>query len=193
MPNNNHKDTLAKYLKKFLAKGYSADVLKSYLVKKGYSESTIDSSLKQARGPLHIHIPKTKRELIPIIGIGFVIIIAFIIISVIPTTEGCGYDKACFIAKANNCEESVVREDLQGSTILYKSSNDCVITKSFEEFSESEPEEIKLLFGNKDMACTYEKNNLNEDFVSLVGGIEFCDGELKDSIYELRLAQIALS
>jgi hypothetical protein len=153
----------------------------------------IDSSMRVAKKPLPIPIPKVRKEFIPILLIGAVVIIAFIVISIIPFAEGCGYDKSCFIDAANKCEETVVREDLDGSTILYRSTENCAIIKEFEDFSGSEPEEVQLLFEGKQMSCTYTMDNLNEDFVSLVGGIEFCDGELKQAIYELRLAQIALS
>ncbi len=191
MPNGK-KQALAKYIKKFMAKGYSEEVLKSYLKRKGYSDSAINSSMKIAE-KTKIRFPKLNKEVYAILGVIAVIVIAVIVLSFIPFGQGCGYDKQCFINAANNCESTVLREDLEGSTILYRSTEDCAVIKEFEEFSGSEPAEIQLLFADKEMACTYEKNNLNEDFVSLVGGIEYCDGELKDSIYELRLAQIALS
>jgi hypothetical protein len=193
MPNDERKEALAGYIKKYMKKGYSADVLKSYLAKKGYSEPMIDSSMRIAKKPVPIKMPKIRKELIVVAGVGFVVILAFLIISVIPFTEGCGFDRQCFLDKANNCEASILKEDLQGSIVRYESSTDCKLTKRFERFSDTEPEEIEILFKQKDMTCTYSQGNLDPDLVSLVGGIEFCEGNLKDSIYELRLAQIALS
>jgi len=49
---------------------------------------------------------------------------------------------------------------------------------------------VVALFDGREMSCSYENGNFKQELTDgLVGGIEGCSGELKDAIYELRIAQ----
>lgn len=105
------------------------------------------------------------------------------------TSEDCGYDKQCFIEQANNCAKTSVKEDIAGSTILYY-ARECKLKKKIDEFAEDEAEEVEAFLRGRTMECMYEQGNFDEELINgLLGGIEQCDGELKEAIYELRIAQ----
>ncbi len=122
------------------------------------------------------------------------------------SVKDCKQDKNCFIAEARKCNDAVYSQDLEGSVIEFSSgeftaeeataaedNGDCIITKRFKTFSAEEPQEIKYLFEDLEMTCSYKKESFNQSVVNdLVAGIETCDGLLKDAIYELRIAQIEL-
>ena len=115
------------------------------------------------------------------------------------TIKDCGNDKSCFLAEAKRCNDAVYEQELEGSVIGFSSAkksdeeNSCMIRKKFKSFSVNEPKEIKDLFQDLEMECTYKKESFDQNVVNdLVAGIEKCDGLLKDAIYELRIAQIEL-
>ena len=123
-----------------------------------------------------------------------VIVVIIIIYLVIPKATNCDYDKACFIEKANNCERAIVRDTIGDGSIVKYTSKDCILTKAFDEFSETEPEEVTSFFEKKEMTCSYTQGNFDPVLVeSLPSGIDDCEGELKDAILELRIAQLTLS
>ncbi len=101
----------------------------------------------------------------------------------------CGYDKQCFISSVGDCGKATLLEDMQGSTIKYY-TRDCVLKKKIDEFSQSEPEDVVAFLEGRTMSCPYQQGNFNEELINgILGGIENCDGELKEAIYELRIAQ----
>ena len=117
--------------------------------------------------------------------------------------KDCSQDKNCFIAEAKKCNDAVYQQPLEGSIVEFSSSkiketkesesNNCVIKKRFKSFAESEPKEIKDLFKDLEMTCSYKKESFDAALANdLIAGIETCDGLLKDAIYELRIAQIEL-
>ncbi|MBI2136407.1 hypothetical protein HYU06_05010 [Candidatus Woesearchaeota archaeon] len=122
------------------------------------------------------------------------------------SVKDCRQDKNCFIAEARKCNGAVYSQDLEGSVIEFSSgeftaeeaaaavdNGNCILTKRFKSFSAAEPKEIKDLFEDLEMTCSYRKESFNQSVVNdLVAGIETCDGLLKDAIYELRIAQIEL-
>lgn len=134
------------------------------------------------------------------------------------TVKDCARDKNCFLAEAKKCNDAVYEQEFEGSIIEFSSGkltaeesaaagnnnkesnnkennnkNDCLITKRFKTFSSQEPKEIKDLFEDLEMICSYSKEDFDSTVANdLVAGIEKCDGLLKDAIYELRIAQIEL-
>jgi len=102
-------------------------------------------------------------------------------------------DSACFEQRANNCEVVEMQGTIGDGTIVKYEAQDCVLTKSISSFSETEPQEVIDFFGEKKMTCEYSKDNFDETWVQgLALGVDSCDGELKDSIIELRIAQLSL-
>ena len=133
---------------------------------------------------------KRRRILISTILVIVLIGIIYIIFSLF-SIKSCDTEQ-CFIERANLCKQTTFEQDFAGSTVLY-TTKDCVLTKEITEFSGDEPIEIVELFKGKKMQCYYEKDNFNELLIEdLTSGIEDCEGELKDAIYELRIAQLAL-
>ena len=121
------------------------------------------------------------------------IILLLIIIAAWPKTTNCDYDNDCFIEKADNCKSAVVRSTIGDGTIVKYTTKDCTLTKEIERFSATEPQQVKDFFKNKKMTCKYEKQDFNGAMLyGLSIGIEDCEGQLKDAIEELRLAQLAL-
>lgn len=130
------------------------------------------------------------------ISFSLIALIAILIISItafwITRPKNCGYDKVCFIEQANACNKAELKQDFGGSILMYV-VNDCVLKKEFEEFSEQEPEEIKDMFKGKDMECPYEQGNFDSELIQgLIPKIEECQGPLKNTVYELRIAQLLI-
>jgi len=93
--------------------------------------------------------------------------------------------KDCFITKANDCEEVNITVSENFGTVSYASSG-CVFTKTMQGVSANETAEIRELFDGKSLTCTYEKGNFDPRWInSLVFGIEYCQGDLKDRIVDM--------
>jgi hypothetical protein len=122
-----------------------------------------------------------------------IIIIAGAVYLVLPKAVDCGNDKSCFIINANECKSAVLREDIAAGTTVKYSAKACVLSKSIETFSIAEPEEVVSFFQGKQMTCAYTQNNFDSTLLDgLSTGMENCEGDLKDAITELRLAQLSL-
>lgn len=190
------KEILVEYIKKYTKKGYSEDILRRALADSGYSDELIDSAFIDS-GIAKSSKPKKKvinlsnrlilKEIFIVVCI--LVVIVSVVLILLNTTADCGYDKVCFAEKANNCENSVVRDMIANGSIVRYTSKGCAVIKTIEKFSEEEPEEVVSFFEDKEMTCTYEQYNFDEALIeNLVGGIDTCSGNLKDAIYELRLA-----
>jgi len=124
--------------------------------------------------------------------IALIIIIGFLYV-IIPSSADCGFDKACFIEKADACESAEVRDIIADGTIVKYTTDNCVLTKEIEEFSDTEPEEVVSFFKGREMKCPYRENEFDPATIEgLSFGMENCEGNLKDAIIELRLAQLEL-
>jgi hypothetical protein len=89
----------------------------------------------------------------------------------------------CFIEKANNCEDVTLNATEEYGTLAYSSKN-CTFTKTL--LSTTGEEEIRKLIEGKSLSCTYEQGKFDQRWISsIVFGIEYCDGELKDRIVDL--------
>jgi len=95
---------------------------------------------------------------------------------------------APFIAAANNCENMnvTIQEDI--GTFTYSSSQDCIFTKTLVSLNDSETQEMKTLLEGKNMTCIYTKGNFDQRLVTtLIGGMENCNGDLKDDLGNLTI------
>lgn len=148
--------------------------------------------------PVKEDIPEEDLEYSPIrVTIAIIILIILISgaaygISLIwpEAAADCGYDRVCFVFYADDCQKAVLREEVTGGTIIkYQSSSRCTVTKSIETFGTAEPEEVVDAFKGKKMVCSYERNNFDPliaEGISL--GLNYCQGELRDAIIDLRSA-----
>jgi hypothetical protein len=99
--------------------------------------------------------------------------------------KNCNYDKECFIEQAIEGNKVSVKEDVAGSTLKYTLDGN-VLTKEISKFSDEEPEEVIVLLKGKKIRCNFEE--FSEELIDGVfGGIEQCEGELLDIIYELEI------
>jgi hypothetical protein len=99
---------------------------------------------------------------------------------------GPGQDQAAFIASANDCQDAnlTVSEDV--GTFRYTSSQGCIFTKTLVRLNASETQAMKTMLEGKSMTCSYTKGNFDPRLVtSLVGGMEYCTGDLKDATAQL--------
>ena len=95
-------------------------------------------------------------------------------------------DTAAFIAAANDCR--VMNMTVTGAvgTFTYTSAPGCVFIKTLDRLNASEMAGMKTMLEGKNMTCSYTKGNFDPRLVtSLVGGMEYCNGELKDKLAEL--------
>jgi len=95
-------------------------------------------------------------------------------------------DKACFISAADECRDVNVTivEDI--GTFTYSSSHNCIFRKTLVSLNGTESREIRTLLEGKNMTCIYTRGNFDHRLVTtLVGGIEYCTGDLKDNIARL--------
>ncbi|HUK38220.1 MAG TPA: hypothetical protein VLV30_03800 [Methanomicrobiales archaeon] len=97
-----------------------------------------------------------------------------------------GQDQAAFIAAANDCADAnlTVSEDV--GTFRYTSRQGCIFTKTLVRLNASESQAMKTMLEGKSMTCGYAKGAFDPRLVtSLVGGMEYCTGDLKDAIAQL--------
>ena len=103
------------------------------------------------------------------------------------TAQGVpGQDQAAFIAAANDCADAnlTVSEDV--GTFRYTSRQGCTFTKTLVRLNASESQAMKTMLEGKSMTCGYAKGAFDPRLVtSLVGGMEYCTGDLKDAIAQL--------
>ncbi|MBW2996264.1 hypothetical protein KY332_03115 [Candidatus Woesearchaeota archaeon] len=122
-----------------------------------------------------------------------ILILFLIVYAVWPKGTNCGFDKACFIEKANQCKKATVRNTIGDNSIIKYTTEDCILTKEIDKFSETEPEDVITFFKNKKMTCPYIENNFNTLLIEgLSTGMDDCEGELKQAILKLQLAELAL-
>lgn len=104
----------------------------------------------------------------------------------VPQPNATCSDAACFIAAANNCEDMNVTLSGGVATFAYTSSQSCVFTKTLVSVDENETRQMKDFLNGKSMTCIYERGRFNPGLVSsLVDGMEYCNGDLKDALSEL--------
>lgn len=179
------------YVRKALKQGHSEKHITDYLKKRKYPKPVIDQAFRDVKSePKLPKFPVRKLEIY-----GAMAVIAVIIIVLLFTRggiESCD-DDICFLRNAQECSPATLVKDEAGSSVLYEIKGDCVLEKSIYSFAEDEPEEVVTLFANKKMICPYTKNGFDEEWItSIVSGVDVCSGELRDAIFELKLAQYEL-
>jgi len=96
--------------------------------------------------------------------------------------------KAAFIAAANNCTSTTATITDAVGTFTYTSTENCSFTKTLIQLNASEMQEMKTALEGKSMTCNYAQGSFDPRLVtSLVGGIEYCSGDLKDAITNMML------
>jgi hypothetical protein len=97
------------------------------------------------------------------------------------TTAGCS-TKECFIAAANDCNETslIFQEDF--GTVNYSAEN-CTFTKTIVRLNDNESQDMKNILEGKSLTCKYERGQFDENWTSsLIIDIENCSGELSDRL-----------
>jgi len=110
----------------------------------------------------------------------------------------CGHDKERFLRFCRAGWSATVAERFAGGVVRYHYSpggadSGAVLTKTVESLHEGEPPEMVDLLVGKSMSCPVTPE---ADLRELVAGFLSCihdfQGELKEAIFELRLAQLIL-
>jgi hypothetical protein len=97
-----------------------------------------------------------------------------------------GQDAAAFIAAANNCRDMNMTVTGGVGTFTYTSTPGCTFIKTLVRLNASETAGMKTMLEGKNMTCSYTKGNFDPRLVtSLIGGMEYCNGELKDNLAKL--------
>jgi len=105
----------------------------------------------------------------------------------------CGFNKNCFIRLADNCEPALYHQEEVGSLVRYEITG-CQLAVSFEKFAETEPEEMRTLFGNKRMSCPFTKGRFDANWLTqFVAPVRYCSGDLKEAIFAIRAAQLVFT
>jgi len=103
-----------------------------------------------------------------------------------PASGNLSPEQAAFIAAANKCSETNMTTTGIAGTFTYSVSSDCTFTKTLVRLNESETLGMKTMLEGKNMTCVYTKGNFDSRWVtSLVGGMEYCNGDLKDALAKL--------
>ncbi|VVB65555.1 Uncharacterised protein [Candidatus Gugararchaeum adminiculabundum] len=103
------------------------------------------------------------------------------------TTGECTSETECFISAANNCDNANLTLTDNVGTFQYSASG-CVLTKTLVILNANETPEMKNALEGKNMTCIYETGKFNSELVtSLLSGIEYCNGDLKEALGELVL------
>ena len=110
----------------------------------------------------------------------------------------CGYDKARFLRFCRTGWRATVVERFAGGLVRYHytpatPTSPAVLTKTVESLHESEPPEMVGLLVGKSMSCTVTPEmDLRELTAGFLTNVRSFQGELKEAIFELRLAQLIL-
>lgn len=128
-----------------------------------------------------------NKKLLVIIGIVIVVALLYLLMPRSPKAEKCN-DLDCFITNANECNSTTYLETSEIGTIKYSIANNCTLTKEIVELSENEDPFLKKALQGKKMECIYSKGNFNGQWIiSLIEGLEDCQGDLKEAIANLLL------
>lgn len=192
------KKKLEEYFGIYIKKGYSIKGLSYFLKSEGYPVNIVDQVADEYRTKA-----KVIKTLKPILFITLALLIILIPIylwmimappplEIAPGITDCGFNKDCFLKLANECSDAVYHQDEAGSVVRYEVTG-CELAVSFEKFADDEPEEINTLIGNKKMSCAYARRAFDTSWIDgFLAPVRFCEGELKDTLFALRVAQLTL-
>ncbi len=108
----------------------------------------------------------------------------------------CGYDKDRFLRFCRAGWPATMTERFAGGVVRYSYSPASerslpVLSKTIESLHESEPPEMLQLLMRKSMSCQVTPDlDLRDLVASFLSSIRHFQGELKEAIFELRLAQL---
>ncbi|MBW2987766.1 hypothetical protein KY336_04405 [Candidatus Woesearchaeota archaeon] len=131
---------------------------------------------------------KVSRRYYPLIVILACIAIILIVLLVMPIgVPDCNSDEACFLPKANACEQVKFKNMIDTTEIGYEVNEDCSVTKTITKLGEREPQEVKDLFLGLSMNCNFQKGAFSRTYITdISGNLETCEGPLATVIAELR-------
>lgn len=194
---------LKSYIKKYYKVGFNKDSLSKTLIDSGYDKKIVAQELanfeenykktfserfKTWENKFKTRLfskPHHFSKLYAILGVVFIIIVAFVLVLFLFQEKNCNYDKQCFIESALKGDSVSVKEEIIGSTLEYEFDGTTLI-KRFVSFDSTEPQEVQDLLKGKKMTCTFD--TFDETIIDgIFGGIEYCEGELKDVVYELSI------
>lgn len=191
-----------KVLQANLDKGVKSSAVMQALEEKGIDAGVIRDAMRTlgarpAEPITPVRLPHLSKTMVVVVACILVaILLTVLIIRVLPSTSeasDCGLDKACFIKAASACEEARVDENIGDSTLTYRSTASCSIIKGFSSFGGSEPSEVVTYFQGKQMVCSYAQGeDVSKIVDGVTGGLDRCEGLLKDAIYDLRYARLTL-
>ncbi len=177
---------LEEYVRSARAQGYSQSEIRKALEKAGYPKLRIALLLPE---PRIAKVLMLLSAIIVILGVVLFLVQSSLersqspLVSSLVTT--CT-DPACFTTRAQECLPTVFKQIEVGSEVTYK-IQECVLTKELTKFSDAEPVTVRNFFTGKTMRCAYERNNFDRALAqSLLGGLERCDGSLKEAIVQLQ-------
>ncbi|MBW3015069.1 hypothetical protein KY330_01480 [Candidatus Woesearchaeota archaeon] len=186
---------LEEYIRKTLSQGHSAKEIRDFLIKKeNISRDLVDKAFKELKKePPKFRKFKITPRTLEITGIVVLVLVVFFIIVFSGEKSLECSSASCFIDAAQECKSVTFVQEEVGSEILYEIKDGCVLEKSILNFGPNEPVEVVQLFESRKMTCPYPEENFNPASInSLLEDIDACSGELKDAIFELRLAQYEL-
>ncbi len=97
-----------------------------------------------------------------------------------------GQDTAAFITAANDCRDMNLTVTTTVGTFSYQSTSDCALLKTVVKMNAGETAEVKKMLEGKSMVCGYTRGNFDSRWVTtLIGGIEYCHGDLRDGLAQL--------
>ena len=97
-----------------------------------------------------------------------------------------GQDTAAFISAANDCRDMNLTVTTTVGTFSYQSTSDCALLKTAVKMNASETAEVRKMLEGKSMVCGYTRGNFDPRWVTtLIGGIEYCHGDLRDGLAQL--------
>jgi hypothetical protein len=133
--------------------------------------------------PVKIREEKPRRLWIfGFLAVLLIVVVVFGLAYVAPTQ--CDTED-CFTSKANKCMAATFTNQIEGTTVYYKTNN-CVLTKTIQALDPSEPQEIVDAFLGKRMTCKFNKDDFSPLFLnSITGYLEACEGPLKDQILQV--------
>jgi hypothetical protein len=97
---------------------------------------------------------------------------------------GCS-TKDCFIAAANDCNETSLAFQEDYGLVNYSAEN-CTFTKTIVRLNDNETQDMKNLLEGSSLTCTYGRGQFDENWTSsLIIDIDNCTGDLRDKLADL--------
>lgn len=180
------------YIKKLLKTGYSKNVVKEQLIKAGFDENTITPAINSIQEQLYPEDTTKKWQFAAAVASVILVIgVTLYFLTGTGITANICNDTNCLTAAAEACQDAVYYQDVEGTKVKYEIKG-CTLTKTITEFGPKEPQELRDLLSDKSLDCLYEKGNFDKSWIDVFGGLDKCNGNLKDTVYELRMAQYNL-